>query len=319
MDSGNDDVIDYSPLYEKFEKNKFVNTNPLAFQHPATVLITAGTGQGKSNLLLNVLTNPKIQMTYDEVYLCCPSLDEPCYQFLQQYFEKKRKTVFKQLKLINKSATLDDVPQIFYHISDPNNIPMPETTTVNIVNKKTTNSKAPTQPLAFGNPNPAFGADVAPIVLRNDAQQKLVIIDDFTGDKVANEKITKLCQKNRKVNTSLIILNHDLFKLETTLKRNLSNGYVCLFAASSKRMINQFAQDFALNISKEDFYKIFDYATKEPYCFLLIDLKTKDNKLKFRKRFKTLDLIKMVTDQKPKQPDNNQLIQYLTGLLEEST
>lgn len=310
--SDNDDVIDYSPLYAKFEKNKFVNKNPLAFQHPCTALICAGTGMGKTNTLLNILSHPTLQMTYDQVYLCCPSLDEPAYQFLEQYYEKKRQSVFKELKRIDKTKTIDDVPQIFFHISNPKDIPQSETQPSDSPKLK---RKTPgTQP-------PALVA--APkYVLKNDSNQKIVICDDFTNVKIANELITNLCQRNRKVNTSLIILNHNIYTLPPTLKRNLSNGYICLFAASSKRMVASLAQDFALNISKDDFYKIFHHATKLPYSFLLIDLKDKDpsGKLKFRKKFTGTNLIAMVSELTPT-PDNSNsdLLKYLTGILEEST
>lgn len=321
------DIFDFSPLYTKYENAKFRNENPLAFQHPCSVLITAGSGQGKSNLLLNCLTHPKLKMTYDEVYLCVPSLDEPCYQFLRDYFDGRREVVLKQLKKQNPKLklTIDDIPQVFYHISNPNDIPVPaigsEIENDEPKKKGPKSAKPATGPTSVSLMQPPVDNTPAhKYILQNNDKQKIVIIDDFTGNKIANDRIVRLCQKNRKVNTTLIVLNHDLYKLETTFKKNLSNGYVCLYQASTKRLINQFCQEFAIGISKEDFYSIFNEATKEPYSFLCIDFKTKDPRYRFRKKLHKLNLIALAENPtEPIEDDvKSKLLEVLKKLNEEN-
>lgn len=279
-------VVDYSPLYESYNLSKYRNPNPLTFQHPAAVLITAAAGGGKSTLLLNILTNPKLKMAYDKVYLCVPSLDEPAYQWLRDYFQQQReqcrRIANKTIKDPKKQVKIDDIPQNFIHISDPKDIPLPAGSNRSA---KTTRSKQESEP----NNEPKH-------VLYNDELQKIVIIDDFTGDKIANEMITLLCQKCRKVNTTLIVLNHDMYRLEPTFKKNLMNGYICLYQASTKRLLKSFAQDFAMGMSNEEFEKLFNIATKEKYNFMLIDNKTKDENMKFRKNLDGVGLIREIRE-----------------------
>lgn len=284
-------VVDYTPLYESYNKSQFRNPNPLTFQHPCSVLITAAAGGGKSTLLLNILTNPKLKMEYDLVYLCVPSLDEPAYQWLRDYFQAQReqclKIANKSIKDPKKRLKIDDIPQNFIHVPDPKDIPLPEGS------QRSTRTKKPQpHPPDPNNPSPTH-------VLHNDKLQKLVIIDDFTGDKVANEMVTLLCQKCRKVNTSLIVLNHDMYRLEPTFKKNLMNGYICLYQASTKRLLKSFAQDFAMGVSNDEFEKLFNIATKEKYNFMLIDNKTRDENMKFRKNLDGVGLIRAVREPRP--------------------
>src|SRR5690606_7161355 len=103
---GTTDVLDYGELLEKYNNVVYRNDNELAPQHPCTVLISAGTGQGKTYLLLNLLTQDNLKMTYDIVYLCCPSLDEPAYQFLKDHLQKQREPVLEKIKKKNRSNKL---------------------------------------------------------------------------------------------------------------------------------------------------------------------------------------------------------------------
>ncbi len=305
-------VYDFSPLLKKYEDELVVNDNPLAPQMYSNTLISAGTGQGKTNLLLNILIAEEFKMTYDEVYLCVPSIEEPAYLFLRDYMLKIREKALKRdLKELRKTdpkakLTIDDIEENFHHISQAEDIPEPSVDGTDATVKKSIEPKkrgrpAKVQPVGKL-PTPAVIAPVpvvpvapleaGPVMLRKDGKQKLVIIDDFTGNEIANKKLVALSQKTRKIGCSLIVLNHNLYALDSTFKDQLTGGYIMLFESSTNRKLNLYQQDFGRFLTKEEFYEAYKYATKEPHTFLMMDLKTKKREMMFRRGLDELNIAK---------------------------
>ncbi len=113
------DLVNFSKIVSKKVKNKFRNHNEISFQHPCSALICGFTGSGKSNLLLNLLLNTELKMTYDKVILICPSIDEDSYQFLQKYYDEMQSNYEKKTKMQLGY-------KVFTHISKAEDIPKPE-------------------------------------------------------------------------------------------------------------------------------------------------------------------------------------------------
>ncbi len=310
-------VLDYGPLLADYDKEAYRNDNELAPQFPCGILIGGATGQGKTNLLLNLLTNPEIKMTHEKIYVCAPSIQEPAYLWLRDFYGKQREEALKLLKKQNPKSkiTIDDIPENFVHISRASEIPEPavesEDQDGSAPEPKTKGRKkkaAPAPPQSTSSiPIPLAvhagmnGGITAPVgtspvkkmhTLKADDVQKIVIVDDFTGDPIANAKVAKLIQKSRKVGTSLIILNHNIFTLDPTVKRNLAKGYIMLFETSTKTLSNQYFRDFGGTLSKEEFYETLNKATEKPYSFLTIDLKTLKPALKYREGITGTGLVK---------------------------
>jgi ribosomal silencing factor RsfS len=61
--------------------------------------------------------------------------------------------------------------------------------------------------------------------------------------------------------------------------------YFIITKTSRKKELTEIAKDNTTDISHEEFLKIYRDATNEPYSFLVIDLKTQDPKMKYRKDF----------------------------------
>ena len=62
------------------ENNKKHNEKwPYIPDHPYRILITGGSGSGKTNALLNLINDPN---DIDEIYLYAKDLSEPKYEFL---------------------------------------------------------------------------------------------------------------------------------------------------------------------------------------------------------------------------------------------
>ena len=104
------DLDDIANKNNKEHNNKW----PYIPDHPYRVLITGGSGSGKTNALLDLV---KKQDDIDEIYLYAKDLSEPKYEFL---IKKCDDAEIKQLNNSNSfiecSNTMDDV---YENIDDP--------------------------------------------------------------------------------------------------------------------------------------------------------------------------------------------------------
>ena len=75
--------------------------------HPYKILITGGSGSGKTNSLFNLIT---YQVDIDKTYLYAKDLNEAKYQFLTKMLEEVGTKHFKNPKaFIEYSNNLDDI------------------------------------------------------------------------------------------------------------------------------------------------------------------------------------------------------------------
>ena len=112
--------------------------------------------------------------------------------------------------------------------------------------------------------------------------QNLVIFDDFVTDR-DQEIIEEYFARGRKKNISIIYISQSYFNVPKFIR--LQCNYFIFFNINSKGEIREIVKDKALGLKATAFEEIFLSATKDKYSFLLIDFKTKDPELKFRKNF----------------------------------
>jgi hypothetical protein len=116
------------------------------------------------------------------------------------------------------------------------------------------------------------------------APENIFVFDDISNE-LKNPALLALCKKSRHFKASVYISSqfiHDL--LPQTLKQL---SYFICFRSMTREKLEHIYKMLDLSVDLEKFYDLYDYATKDPYCFLYVDMKNQT----YRKNFnKVLDL-----------------------------
>lgn len=107
----------------------------------------------------------------------------------------------------------------------------------------------------------------------------LVVWDDLVLSKDLT-MVENYYIRARKLNVSVIFISQSYFKIPKIIRNNCS--YMVLLKLSGNREVNMILSEFGLGVTKDELIALYEYATKEKFSPLLIDLESdKDNR--FRK------------------------------------
>jgi hypothetical protein len=107
----------------------------------------------------------------------------------------------------------------------------------------------------------------------------LVVWDDLVLSKDLT-MVENYYIRARKLNVSVIFISQSYFKIPKIIRNNCS--YMVLLKLSGNREVNMILSEFGLGVTKDELISLYEYATKEKFSPLLIDLESdKDNR--FRK------------------------------------
>jgi len=95
------------------------------------------------------------------------------------------------------------------------------------------------------------------------------------------DSIIELFTRGRKKNASVIYLPQSYYSTPKDIR--LQCNYLMFFNIGSKREVIEIEKDHAIGLTKEEFLELFKSATEDPYSFMMIDMKTKEKRNKFRK------------------------------------
>jgi len=107
----------------------------------------------------------------------------------------------------------------------------------------------------------------------------LVVWDDLVLSKDLS-MVENYYIRARKLNTSVIFISQSYFKIPKIIRNNCS--YMVLLKLSGNREVNMIMSEFGLGVTKEELLQLYEYATKEKFSPLLIDLEA-DKESRFRK------------------------------------
>lgn len=109
----------------------------------------------------------------------------------------------------------------------------------------------------------------------------LVCFDDLVLSK-DQSAIENYYIRARKLNCSVIYLSQSYFKIPKIIRNNCS--YMVILKLSGNREVNMILSEFGLGVSREQLLGMYEFATKEKFSPLLIDLE-EDPFKRFRKGF----------------------------------
>lgn len=109
----------------------------------------------------------------------------------------------------------------------------------------------------------------------------LVCFDDLVLAK-DQSAIENYYIRARKLNCSVIYLSQSYFRIPKMIRNNCS--YMVILKLSGNREVNMILSEFGLGVSREQLVAMYEYATREKFSPLLIDLE-QDPVKRFRKGF----------------------------------
>lgn len=115
----------------------------------------------------------------------------------------------------------------------------------------------------------------------NKEDQHMVIFDDLVLEK-DQKKMNEFYIRGRKKGVSVCYLSQSFYKIPKVIRTNCN--YFVILKLSGKRDLNLILSEFELGVSKQELLRMYEYATKEKFNVLLIDVEAPKEK-RFRKNF----------------------------------
>ena len=121
---------------------------------------------------------------------------------------------------------------------------------------------------------------------KNRDKKVLIVFDDVTADIEYNKKfkriIKELFYRARKINVSVVFITQSYFRALKDARLN-STHYI-LMKIGNKKELKRIAEEKSGHLDYKDFLKMYNYYTREPYSFMLIDTRPTTS-VTFKKNF----------------------------------
>ena len=121
---------------------------------------------------------------------------------------------------------------------------------------------------------------------KNRDKKVLIIFDDLIADIMRSEKfkaiVKELFIRCRKLSISIVFITPSYFR--TPKDARLNSTHYIIMKIGNKKELKSIAEENSGHLDFKDFLKIYNYCTKEPYSFMLVD--TRDTpRVTFKKNF----------------------------------
>lgn len=119
----------------------------------------------------------------------------------------------------------------------------------------------------------------------DDNYMNLVLIDDFMLEP-NQDKVIEYFTSGRHRNISTFYLTQSYFSVKRKIRLNCN--YLAFFEFASAREVRMISSELCSDKTYDELYEIFKTALDRKFSFLLIDLKTDDPCMKYRRNFNEL-------------------------------
>ena len=121
---------------------------------------------------------------------------------------------------------------------------------------------------------------------KNRDKKVLIVFDDMIADIEYNRNfkriIKELFYRARKINVSIVFITQSCFRALKDARLN-STHYI-LMRIGNKKELKRIAEEKLGHLDYKDFFKMYNYCTKDPYSFMTIDT-TPTATIQFKKNF----------------------------------
>ena len=121
---------------------------------------------------------------------------------------------------------------------------------------------------------------------KNRDKKVLILFDDMIADIEYNKKIKRIIKelfyRARKINVSIVFITQSYFRALKDAR--LNSAHYILMKIGNKKELKRIAEEKSGHLDYKDFLKIYDYCTREPYSFMLIDTRPTAS-ITFKKNF----------------------------------
>ena len=127
---------------------------------------------------------------------------------------------------------------------------------------------------------------------KNRDKKVLIIFDDMIADIMRSEKfkaiVKELFIKCRKLNISIVFITHSYFR--TPKDARLNSTHYILMKIGNRKELKSIAEKNSGHLDFKDFLKIYNYCSKEPYSFMMVNTRP-TARVTFKKNFdESIDL-----------------------------
>ena len=121
---------------------------------------------------------------------------------------------------------------------------------------------------------------------KNRDKKVLLIFDDMNADIEYNKNFKRIIKEllygARKINVSIVFITQSNFR---TLKdARLNSTHYLLMRIDNKKELKRIAEEKSGHLDYKDFFKMYNYCTKDPYSFMTVDTRPTAT-IPFKKNF----------------------------------
>ena len=121
---------------------------------------------------------------------------------------------------------------------------------------------------------------------KNRDKKVLIIFDDMIADIMRSEKfkaiVKELFIRCRKLKISIVFITQSYFR--TPKDARLNSTHYILMKIGNKKELKSIAEENSGHLDFKDFLKTYNYCTKEPYSFMIVDTRL-TARVTFQKNF----------------------------------